>query len=200
MLKRIGLLIGIYPIVAHFGLWTSHPRLAVSYLVGLLLVILLSPPRFSQVKNIVAASLLIFGVVALAIFKLDYMLIYLPPIFIPSMLMVVFLQSLKLGQVPLITRFAMKIEGDLDNERINYTRNVTKLWVIVFAFMVIEAVSLAFYSSINVWSWATHVGNYILIAFVLVAEFIYRKYRFKQNKSFKEFIAALIQHRWNKSK
>lgn len=200
MLKRIDLWIGIYPIVAHLGLWTSNPRLAVGYLVGLLLVILLSPPRFSQVRNILAASLLIFGVIALGIFKLDYILVYLPPILIPAMLMIVFIQSLNSDQIPLITRFAMSIEGDLDSERIIYTRNVTKLWVFVFAFMVIEATTLAVWSSINIWSWATHVGNYILIAFILTTEFIYRRYRFKQNNSLKEFISALIKYRWNNSK
>lgn len=196
MFKRIGLWIGIYPIVAHLGVWSSHPRFAVGYLVGLLLVILLSPPRFSQVKNVAAASLLIISFISLVVFELDYLLIYLPPILMPGMLMIVFMQSLKKEQTPLITQFAMIIEGKLDSERIKYTRNVTILWVIVFAFMVVEATILAIWSSIIFWSWITYVGNYVLIVFILVVEFIYRRTRFKSSKNFKEFITALVQHRW----
>ena len=196
MLRQKFFWIGIYPIIAHFGLWVSQPRLAVGYLVGLLLFILLFPPRCLQFKNIGIASLVVVSTTYLFVYDLDYILVYFPPIFIPIVLMLVFMQSLRHKNVPLITQFATKMEGSLDDERKLYTKRVTQLWTVVFAFMVLEAIFLAIWSSVYVWSWFTHIGNYIVIALTLAIEFIYRKYRFKTKNNFKVFISKLIQHSW----
>jgi len=196
MLWRTGFWIGIYPLVAHFGLWTSQPRLVVGYLLALVLFTLLSPPGFYQLKNIVFASVIVLTTISLAVFDLDRNLIYFPPVLIPTVLFIVFTQSLAVGQTPLITKFAIKSEGKLSVEKEHYTRQVTLLWACIFFFMVIEAISLAIVTSLNTWSWFTHIGNYILIAVVLILEFSYRRYRFKSNKSFMQFIMALIKYRW----
>ena len=197
MLRLMGVLIGFYPIVAHLGLWTAHPRLAVSYLIGLLLLVLLYPPRYLELKNIIISSVVLVCVMLLAFLDLDYLLIYLPPIVIPGALLMLFLESLRYGRTPLITQFALKIEGDLDDEQRIYTRHVTQLWASTFAFMVFEGIGLAIWSPIEIWSWVTHIGNYVLIALVLIIEFVYRKYRFKsKNIKFKQFITALAKHRW----
>jgi len=198
MLRLTGVWIGIYPIVAHFGLWFSSPRLAVTYLMCLLMLVLLYPPRYRQLKNKILASSLVVTVVILAFFNLDYILIYIPPVVIPMALLVLFLQSLGKDQIPVITQFANKMaEDNLGQEQIDYTRKVTQLWVIVFAVMVVEAIGLAIFARLEIWSWFTHIGNYGLIGFVLVIEFIYRKRRFKQKgSSFKQFITALAKHRW----
>jgi len=196
MLRRKFFWIAIYPIIAHIGLWISQPRLAIGYLVVLILFILLFPPRFAQFKNIVIASLMLVCILLLAKYEHDYMLIYLPPILIPGALMIVFLQSWQEGNIPLITKFAMKMEGDISDDRKLYTRRVTQVWTLVFALMVFEAIGLAIWTSLEVWSWFTHVGNYVVIFLVLIVEFIYRQYHFKKNNSFKHFISKLVQHRW----
>lgn len=197
MLRLMGLWAGTYPIVAHLGLWASLPRLVVGYLVGLLLVVLLFPPRYRQAGNIVTAIILIAAVYALVVFDLDYMIIYLPPVVIPAGLLVIFVQSLREKNIPMITQFSMIIEGDLDIERKDYTRRITQLWAGVFAFMVLEGVGLAVWTPMEMWSWATHIGNYILIASILLIEFIYRRHRFKSNNmDFRQFIIALVNHRW----
>jgi len=201
MLRLISVGIGIYPVVAHFGLWASAPRFAVGYLLGLLLLILLYPPRYKQIKNSVTAVFLLITVMALAYNQLDYLLIYMPPIVIPMTLLIVFLQSLVKDQIPLITQFAIQMEGgDRSDEQNNYTRKVTQLWAIIFAVMVFEAIFLALFASLQTWSWFTHIGNYGLITLVLIVEFIYRNHRFKQKKSnFKQFVIALTKYQWNKN-
>jgi len=198
MLRLTGLWIGLYPVLAHLGIWTSSHRLVVLYLLGVLLFVLLYPPRYQQAKNILLAISLIAGVVVLMMLELDYVLIFLPPVFIPFVLLVVFMQSLGSSQVPLITQFAEKIEGgNLDSERKVYTRHVTQLWVVVFVIMIVEAIGLGIWASIDIWSWFTHIGNYVLIATILLFEFIYRCYRFNlKNTSFIQFVSDLMRFQW----
>lgn len=198
MLKVAAYGMGFYPIVAHLGLWFFSPRIAVFYLLSLLLITLLYPPRFYQLKNIFLASSLLVSIILLALNDLDHWLIYLPPVLIPSLLLTLFLQSLSHNKEPLITKFARAIETEkLSNERIHYTRHVTQLWAAVFFFMIIESIALTLLAPIEIWSLVTHVGNYILIATVVSAEFIYRRYKFKsESDQFVNFILKLTKHRW----
>lgn len=197
MLRLMGFLIGFYPIVAHVGVWTAHARLAVGYLIVLLLLVLLYPPRNRELRNIIISSTILLSAAALAVFDLDYLLIYLPPVIVPGILLMIFSESLRYGQIPLITQFALNTEGNLNDEEKIYTRHVTQLWAWIFAFMVLDAIVLAIFSPIEIWSWVSYIGNYFLIAFILITEFIYRKHRFKsKNINLKKFIAALVKYRW----
>ena len=198
MLRLVSWGIGFYPLVAHIGIWASHPRLAVSYLILLLFAILLCPPRYLRVENQVSAGLLIISVAFLAAFDLEYLLIYIPPVAIPGILLWLFMRSLGKGSEPVITKFARIMEDEeLDREREIYTRQVTVIWAGVFVFMILEALILALWAPMPIWSWATHVGNYVLIATVLVAEIIYRQHRFKMDRGhIKQFILALARFRW----
>jgi len=197
-LRIIGWGIGIYPVVAHIGLLIFQPRLAVSYLIFLLLLILLYPPRFLRIRNLISASFLIISMMSLTAFDLDYLLIYIPPIAIPSILIFLFMRSLRKGCTPLVTRFAQMLEGDgIGYEREVYTRHVTELWVGVFGFMILVGSVLAVWAPIEIWSWVTHIGNYVLIALVLSMEIFYRQYRFKiEPVNIKQFLLALATHRW----
>jgi hypothetical protein len=58
--------------------------------------------------------------------------------------------------------------------------------------MVVESIILALLTPIYIWSWATHIGNYILIAIVFIVEFKYRCYKF-QTQGFKQFIKAFMK-------
>ena len=198
MLRLVSWGVGFYPLVAHIGIWTSHPRLSVSYLILLLFALLLCPPRYLLTRNQVLAGLLLISVIFLAAFDLDFLLIYIPPVAIPGLLLWLFIRSLRKGSVPLITQFAQKLEDQqLDPERENYTRQVTRVWAGVFGFMIVEGLVLALWAPMAVWSWATHVGNYVLIVMVLLVEVCYRQYRFKMGRSdIKRFILALARHRW----
>ncbi len=198
MLKIAAYGIGFYPVVAHLGLRFFSPRLAVFYLLSLLLITLLYPPGCYQKKNNFIASILIVSVILLALNNLDHWLIYLPPTLIPSVLLTLFLQSLSQGNEPFITKFARSIETEeLSSERIQYTRHVTQLWAAVFCFMIIESITLALLAPIEIWSLATHVGNYGLIALVVSVEFIYRRYKFKlESDQFVNFVLKLVRHRW----
>jgi uncharacterized membrane protein len=197
MLRLVSWGIGFYPLVAHFGIWTSHARLAVGYLILLLFAMLLCPPRYLRTTNQALAGLLFISVICLAAFDLEYLLIYMPPVAIPCILLWLFIRSLGQGSVPVITQFAEKLEQEeMNPEREKYTRQVTILWAGVFGFMIIEALVLALWAPMAVWSWATHIGNYILIATVFIMEVCYRRYRFKMDRrQIKQFFFALIRHR-----
>lgn len=113
------------------------------------------------------------------------------------MLLILFAESLRYEQLPLITQFALITEGELNDEEKIYTRYVTQLWSGVFAFMVVEGIVLAIFTPIEIWSWVSYIGNYFLIAFILISEFIYRKQKFKsKNIKLKQFITALVKYSW----
>jgi uncharacterized membrane protein len=177
----------LYPIVAQFSLWLNQQNLAVIYLFLLLILNLSYPPKITK---LILVIFLCIGFVLLFIFNLVSILIYLPPTLIPMILFFVFLNSLK--NTPIITQFALKIEGKLSFEKQQYTKKVTKLWLGIFAFMVVESIILALLTPIYIWSWATHIGNYILIAIVFIVEFKYRCYKF-QTQGFKQFIKAFMK-------
>lgn len=193
--------IALYPLIAHLGLWTAHPEWSAAWLTGLVLLLLLRPPHHRQAAYLFTAIVAVATVGWLIYQQQEIFVLYLPPVVIPATLGVMFGRSLAIGQTPLITRFATLIEGgELDDGHKRYTRRVTQLWTALFAVMVIMAIGLAIWAPVTLWSWVTHIGNYILIAVVLITEFIYRRLRFKSaNNSFKHFVKALATHKWHSS-
>lgn len=198
MLRLISLLVITYPVVAHIALLVSNPAISVYYLAAVTSLMLLLPTGYLKVTNVFFALMIFALVFGLHQYEKASYLVYLPPTLIPLFLMIIFGRSLQDGEVPLVTGFAEKMErASLPEDRKVYTRNVTKLWVVVFALMVVESVTLAAYTPLKVWSWYTHIGNYLLIVCVILVEFLYRRVRFKDaNKDFKTFINALVHHKW----
>lgn len=188
----------LYPLNAHLGLWTSHPEWSAAWLTGLVLLLLLRPPHHRQAGYLVSAFLVLTVATWLMYQQQEIFILYLPPVIIPAGLGLVFARSLSSSQTPVITRFAIIIEnGKLSDEHKHYTRRVTQLWTVLFVLMTIVAIVLAIWAPVTLWSWVTHIGNYILIGVVVVSEFLYRRLRFKStNGSFKKFIMALVTHKW----
>ena len=104
----------------------------------------------------------------------------LPPIAIPLSLLIVFGASLRTGQQPMVTRFALLARGSLPPELITYTRaGVTILWVVVFATLTLSAVLLSLFAAPELWSLATNFLHYILIGAVFAGEYAWRRWRYR---------------------
>ncbi|MEW5973514.1 MAG: hypothetical protein AB1713_07135 [Pseudomonadota bacterium] len=89
-----------------------------------------------------------------------------------------------------MTRIASQLEGPLSLKAISYTRAVTQVWVVVFSLLGFGALYLALFAPVELWSLFTNGLNYLLIAFVFIAEFMVRR-RVLQGETNPDFGAFL---------
>ena len=94
-------------------------------------------------------------------------------------LMWLFGRTLFRGREPLITGFARRVHGTLPPEMETYTRRITLAWCVFFIAQVgLSAVLFAF-ATLEVWSLFVNVLSMPLVAFMFVAEYVYRVTRYR---------------------
>ncbi|WP_217903841.1 DNA gyrase subunit B [Campylobacter mucosalis] len=118
---------------------------------------------------------LFVAVFFILIFALDG-LKFAYPIIISMFMFAVFYASLK--DVPIITKFALLKEPNLDEKGRIYTRKLTKIWICFFAINAIVCLILAF---LNDKAWAFYSGflSYVLIGILFFGEIVYRRFVLK---------------------
>lgn len=124
-------------------------------------------------------------------------LMFVPPVLIPLSVLWLFANSLRAGSMPVVTRVATAIRGPLPAELALYTRRVTQLWVGLLIMMALGSLLLALFASAELWSLMTNIMLYVLMGAVFVAEYGYRRWRFRHlpHESFLAMIAALLTTR-----
>jgi len=101
--------------------------------------------------------------------------IYVPAICINLLLAVFFFSTLRPGSEPAITRIA-RIERDSFDDRLyTYTRGATWAWALFFAALVVEAIYLITFASIESTLLLLNFGNYVFIALFFLAENVCRR-------------------------
>jgi uncharacterized membrane protein len=122
-------------------------------------------------------------------------LLYVPPVVIPTMLLIVFARSLTPGQQPVVTRVAVAARGPLPSDMQRYARQVTWFWVISFALIALGALALALFASPQVWSVGTNLVQYLLVGLLFAAEYGYRRWRFRAHShpGFREYLRILLR-------
>jgi uncharacterized membrane protein len=119
-----------------------------------------------------------------------YTVIYMPPVVITGLIFLTFARTL-IGEGPaLATRFA-RIMGETTPEIERYTHRLTWVWTILLGAIVVETVLLPFVASDEVWSLFCNILNYVFIGVLMVAEFIYRKIRFRRPYTLAGFIRRM---------
>ena len=186
-----------YPLLAHLATLLHNEVLAAVALAVFVAVPLL--PLLQQGKRGAWLSLLIVIAVlyGLAISGWAHYLMYLPPIFIPLSVLWLFARSLRAGDMPIVTRVATKIRGELPDELKTYTRQVTQCWVAILMVMAVGSLLLAIFANPELWSLMTNIVQYLLMGSVFALEYSYRRWRFRhlQHESFATMIAALMTTR-----
>jgi len=76
---------------------------------------------------------------------------------------------------PMIERFARLVHADLSVEAVRYLRNVTRLWCVFFLVNASIALYTAIWASWSVWSLYNGLVSYILIAALLLGEYVARR-------------------------
>ncbi len=103
------------------------------------------------------------------------------PVLLNLILCFLFVRTLSAASEPLITRFA-RVErgGELPAELARYTRRLTAAWAAFFALMAGASAALALWGSFAAWSLFTNILNYALVVAFFVAEYAYRRLRYRQ--------------------
>ena len=193
-LARISLF--IYPLIAHIGILMDVVIWSACYLI--IVVYFNSLNLFSQHKVIGVGftGLMCVLLYILVSAEMYASIIFLPPVLIPGWLAFIFFGSMRTEQA-LISRMAERIEGKpLDEIHLRYTRQLTAVWGTVFVLMMCEAIGLAIWTTYELWSWWVHIGNYIIIAILLLGEMMLRNQLIGNNVQFVPMFRALLQRNW----
>jgi uncharacterized membrane protein len=82
------------------------------------------------------------------------------------------------GKVPLISQIARHINGELEQDIVAYTRQVTIAWCVFFSLEVIISLLLYVFASLDAWSFFINVLNLPLLIIMFISEKAYRTARF----------------------
>lgn len=90
----------------------------------------------------------------------------------------IFGQTLLPGKEPLITRFRRIDIGHVTPKFQRYTRHLTVLWTVLFAFGTVASLAAAVAGEVELWSWIAFVLMPALSAALFLGEHVYRAYRY----------------------
>ncbi|MFP4131325.1 MAG: ketosynthase [Thiohalospira sp.] len=164
----------LYLIAVHYGVWTGEWRPAMVLLLALPLMAALEAGRRGYLP---AAALWSTIAVLIAVGQyrgLGEYLVHLPPLAIPAGLAVAFAVSLGPGQTPLVTRIATRMDGDLGERERRYTRGATLAWAAFLGLMAVATLALSLFAPPAIWSLFANFLNYLLIGAFMLAELLLR--------------------------
>jgi uncharacterized membrane protein len=110
-------------------------------------------------------------------------------------LLALFGGSLLPGRTALITSVARRIDRQLPDRMLAYTRSVTAAWAIFFAAQLLVSLGLFVFAPVAVWSLFVNVLNGPLIALMFLGEYTYRLTHFRdyRHASIPEMVRAFTQ-------
>ncbi|NTV11843.1 MAG: hypothetical protein HGA47_13910, partial [Zoogloea sp.] len=91
-----------------------------------------------------------------------------------AMLTCVFGHTLFGGRLPMVSRFAAMLHGELPPQLARYTRKVTVVWVGFFLAMTVSSLILFFFGPMEVWSALANLLTPILLGLMFAGEYAVR--------------------------
>lgn len=171
-----------YSVLAHFStatsLATTHPGLGVAVSLAPALIILLILSWRSSKRWIM--FLICIGVAALlwrnwTQLEQNFNWVYfLQHVGTNLMLAAVFGMSLSFGKQPLCSRLAETVHGNLSDDLIRYTRQVTVAWTLFFLAISLVSSLLFWLAPIETWSIFANFLSFPLIVSMFVVEYLVR--------------------------
>ncbi|MDA3081206.1 MULTISPECIES: DNA gyrase subunit B [unclassified Campylobacter] len=122
-------------------------------------------------------SFVLCGFFALCAVFSAYGIKYLYPVLINAFLGAVFYFSL--ASTPMITKFAMLKEKNLEPKALIYTRNLTKIWIGFFVINGLVSAILACFENKIYWGVYCGAISYVFIGILFFGEIIFRKFYIK---------------------
>lgn len=163
----------LYPYLVYRGIQAGVVWFAPSVLAAIMLYqAYISSELKSRITKFTFALLLLLGV----IFFQNVTAKILPTL-IQLFLMHFFYKTLKNGP-PLVERFVRLEFEELPEGVVDYCRQLTILWIGFFGFNALMCSGLAVWASPEWWAIYTGVIIFILTGLLMMAEYIFRHYRF----------------------
>lgn len=122
-----------------------------------------------------------FGILLVAKVALGGRIIAMLAYFYPTIINVVFLAffALSLKGEAIITKIAKMQNPALDSNGVIYTRKLTKIWCVLFAFNALVGFALAFMENKIYWSVFCGIVAYCLVGALFAVEWLYRRFILK---------------------
>jgi uncharacterized membrane protein len=170
-LKSILVIVTIaYPFIIYFGL-AHFDSTSVMFLIITLLVIRGIIEKQQNTRKVIFTAA--FGVLVVAYFWGDQQGLKLYPVLVNASMLLLFASSLYAKQ-SIIERMARFKEPNLPESGVRYTRKVTIIWCVFFALNGLAALFTTFWASDKVWVFYNGILAYVLIAIMIVAEWVVR--------------------------
>ncbi len=184
VLKILGMI--FYPLFVHLLISLEAPAIAVAGLVVTSLVYFYAVLRMRQGAGTRLAWIGLYALFAalgtLNLFTQTVYALFLPPVLVNLGLLLLFGLTLRRTSVPLIER-VMRMEypaGELPQPLARYARNVTRAWVVFFGAVALTSAVLAVTAPLEQWSLFSNVLSYVLGVLLLLAQYAYRSWRYRE--------------------
>ncbi len=171
---RLAFPLAAYPFIIHYAVINGHAALAVTVACLPLAAGGLLSLRGKSRAGYLVVTLVGAGIVWLGAWTGIFSIVYLPPVLIAASLCGLFAGTLLPGRTPLITRFAALQHGVIDLKIERYTRRLTQLWSCFFLCLAVEAIALALFAPLHVWSLFTNFINYLFVMVFFAVEYLVR--------------------------
>jgi uncharacterized membrane protein len=121
--------------------------------------------------------------------------LYAPPLVILLTLAWWFGRTLLSPHTPLISDIARRMEGELDEATLTYTRRVTAVWTMLFLLLAGNTLALSVWAEPQRWSLFANGINYLIVGAAFPIEYALRRYFLphKPHPSFATFVMQLVQ-------
>lgn len=168
-----------YPVLAHLAAADPNPDLfdvavAITPMSVLALVLAWrSPQRPWLLLLCLAVAAALYSVSGWLLLHFNWVFL-LEHVGVQAMLALAFGRSLRAGQIPMVSRFAATVHGELSAAQVRYTRQVTWAWTLYFAGISSLSLLLFWLAPISVWSTFALLLNLPLLIAMFAAEYLVR--------------------------
>jgi len=169
-----------YPVLVHLAVMLERPILGWCALLCLYAGIFLQALRRRVWSVWLGLLLFAFATFALSRIGGGIYALYVPALALPALALTTFATSLRSGRTPLVTGIAQMERGELPPPLLRYTRQVTWLWTLSLAGLLLTTITLMLFGSDEAWSLFTNLLSYLLIGGLFAGEYIYRRLRFRE--------------------
>lgn len=170
-----------YSILAHLASADPHPDLfdaAVAMAPPIALAVVLawrSPQRYWMLLLWLAGCAALYAASDWLVQHFNWVFL-LQHAGMQALLGLAFGRSLRVGQVPMVSRFAAIVHGSLSPALTRYTRQVTWAWTLYFVVMTTLSLLLFWLAPVAVWSVFANLLNLPLLILMFAAEYGARLY------------------------
>ena len=171
-----------YPFLVFYGLRYLEPRY-LAFILGIILMIRLIPglrvkTQRRNLRHSLSLPVALIGLVYLAtlIFNEGRIFLFVPAL-VSISLLIGFGRSL-FRPPSMVETFARMKEKDLSEEKVEYCRRVTMVWIGFFIFNAVLSAYLGYRGDMTVWTLYNGSIVYVLMGVLFGGEYLYRQVRF----------------------